>query len=90
MKTNLVYGLLLLSTFTVSLNSCRTDEMLTGTEQTQKEKIAFFERFEKEKGLSKNAASNNYALPLETPCLPTLRSFPKRKPSWKTSMERWI
>ncbi|MFP3834869.1 hypothetical protein [Chryseobacterium sp. SIMBA_028] len=42
MKTNLVYRLLLLSTLTVSLNSCRTDEMLTTTEQTQKEKIAFF------------------------------------------------
>ncbi|MFP3836301.1 hypothetical protein SCA31_25715, partial [Chryseobacterium sp. SIMBA_028] len=62
-KTNLVCGLLLLGMLTVSLNSCRTDETLTSTEQTQKEKIAFFERFETERSLSKNAASNNYALP---------------------------
>ncbi|MFP3831689.1 hypothetical protein [Chryseobacterium sp. SIMBA_028] len=79
MKTNLVYVLLLLSTLSVSLNSCRTDEMLTGTEQTQKEKIAFFERFEKERSLSKNAASNNYALPFGNSMLAYFEKYPEKK-----------
>ncbi|MFP3834878.1 hypothetical protein [Chryseobacterium sp. SIMBA_028] len=79
MKTNLVCGLLLLGMLTVSLNSCRTDEMLTSTEQTQKEKIAFFERFEKEKSLSKNAASNNYALPFGNSMLAYFEKYPEKK-----------
>ena len=79
MKKNLVYGLLLLSTLTVSLNSCRTDEMLTGTEQTQKEKIAFFERFEKEKSLSKNAGSSNYAIPFGNSMLAYFDKYPEKK-----------
>ncbi|WP_123867294.1 hypothetical protein [Chryseobacterium joostei] len=79
MKKNLVYGLLLLCTLSVSLNSCRTDEMLTGTEQTQKEKIAFFERFEKEKSLSKNASSNNYALPFRNSMLAYFEKYPEKK-----------
>ena len=79
MKKNLVYGLLLLSTLSVSLNSCRTDEMLTGTEQTQKEKIAFFERFEKEKSLSKNASSSNYALPFGNSMLAYFEKYPEKK-----------
>ncbi|PWN67678.1 hypothetical protein [Chryseobacterium oncorhynchi] len=79
MKKNLVYGLLLLSTLSVSLNSCRTDEMLTSTEQTQKEKIAFFERFEKEKSLSKNAESNNYALPFGNSMLAYFNNYPEKK-----------
>ncbi|MGU3375076.1 hypothetical protein [Chryseobacterium sp. M5A1_1a] len=79
MKKNLVYGLLLFSTLSVSLNSCRTDEMLTGTEQTQKEKIAFFERFEKEKSLSKNTESNNYALPFGNSMLAYFSNYPDKK-----------
>lgn len=83
MKKNLVYGLLLLSTLTVSLNSCRTDETLTGIEQTQKEKIAFFERFEKEKSLSKDAASNNYALPFRNSILAYFNNYPEKKTELK-------
>ncbi|WP_076351435.1 hypothetical protein [Chryseobacterium joostei] len=79
MKKNLVYGLLLLSTLSVSLNSCRTDEMLTGTEQTQKEKISFFERFEKEKSLSKNAGSSNYAIPFGNSMLAYFEKYPEKK-----------
>ncbi|WP_273006148.1 hypothetical protein [Chryseobacterium sp.] len=79
MKKNLVYGLLLLCTLSVSLNSCRTDEMLTSTEQTQKEKIAFFERFEKEKSLSKNAGSSNYALPFGNSMLAYFEKYPEKK-----------
>ncbi|MGE8431210.1 hypothetical protein [Chryseobacterium joostei] len=79
MKKNLVYGLLLLCTLSVSLNSFRTDEMLTSTEQTQKEKIAFFERFEKEKSLSKNAGSNNYALPFGNSMLAYFEKYPEKK-----------
>ncbi|MGE8433874.1 hypothetical protein [Chryseobacterium joostei] len=79
MKKNLVYGLLLFSTLSVSLNSCRTDEMLTGTEQTQKEKIAFFERFEKEKSLSKNAGSSNYAIPFGSSMLAYFSNYPEKK-----------
>ncbi|MGU3375775.1 hypothetical protein [Chryseobacterium sp. M5A1_1a] len=79
MKKNLVYGLLLLSTLSVSLNSCRTDEMLTGTEQMQKEKIAFFERFEKEKSFSKNTESNNYALPFGNSMLAYFENYPDKK-----------
>ncbi|MFP3833027.1 hypothetical protein [Chryseobacterium sp. SIMBA_028] len=84
MKKNLVYGLLLLGMLTVSLNSCRTDEMLTSTEQTQKEKIAFFERFEKERSLSKNAASNNYALPFGNSMLAYFEKYPKKKTELET------
>ncbi|WP_123838308.1 hypothetical protein [Chryseobacterium oncorhynchi] len=79
MKKNLVYGLLLLSTLSVSLNSCRTDEMLTSTEQTQKEKIAFFERFENEKSLSKNAGSNNYAIPFGNSMIAYFEKYPEKK-----------
>ncbi|MEG0927512.1 hypothetical protein [Chryseobacterium sp.] len=79
MKKNLVYGLLALATLSISLNSCRTDEMLTGTEQAQKEKIAFFERFEKEKSLSKNAESNNYALPFANSMLAYFSNYPEKK-----------
>ncbi|SHG13845.1 hypothetical protein SAMN02787073_3664 [Chryseobacterium vrystaatense] len=79
MKTNLVYGLLLLSVLFVSLNSCRTDEMLTGTEQTQKEKIVFFECFEKEKSLSKNAENNNYALPFGNSMLAYFNNYPEKR-----------
>ncbi|MFP3833145.1 hypothetical protein [Chryseobacterium sp. SIMBA_028] len=79
MKKNLVYGLLLLSTLSVSLNSCRTDEMMTGTEQAQKEKIAFFERFEMERSLSKNTESNNYALPFGSSMLAYFEKYPEKK-----------
>ncbi|MEG1320219.1 hypothetical protein [Chryseobacterium sp.] len=79
MKKNLVYGLLALATLSISLNSCRTDEMLTGTEQAQKEKIAFFERFEKERSLSKNAESNNYALPFANSMLAYFSNYPEKK-----------
>ncbi|MEG0927272.1 hypothetical protein [Chryseobacterium sp.] len=79
MKKNLVYGLLLLSTLSVSLNSCRTDEMLTGTEQTQKEKISFFERFEKEKSISKNTGSSNYAIPFGNSMLAYFEKYPEKK-----------
>ncbi|WP_284462046.1 hypothetical protein [Chryseobacterium sp.] len=79
MKINLVYGLLLLSILSVSLNSCRTDEILTDTEQTQKEKIAFFERFEKDKSFSKDASSNNYALPFGNSMLAYFSNYPDKK-----------
>ncbi|AZA77252.1 hypothetical protein EG347_06915 [Chryseobacterium sp. G0186] len=79
MKKKLVYGLLLLSTLSVSLNSCRTDEMMTSTEQAQKEKIAFFERFEKEKSLSKNTESNNYAFPFGNSMLAYFNNYPEKK-----------
>ncbi|WP_276877942.1 hypothetical protein [Chryseobacterium joostei] len=61
------------------LNSCRTDEILTDTEQTQKEKIAFFERFEKEKSLSKNAGSSNYAIPFGNSMLAYFSNYPEKK-----------
>ncbi|MGU3376184.1 hypothetical protein [Chryseobacterium sp. M5A1_1a] len=79
MMKNLVFGLLLLSTLSVSLNSCRTDEMMTSTEQTQKEKIGFFERFEQEKSLSKNTESNNYALPFGNSMLAYFDKYPDKK-----------
>ena len=79
MKKNLIFRLLLLSTLSVSLNSCRTDEMMTGTEQAQKEKIAFFERFEQEKKLSKNASSTNYALPFGNSMLAYFEKYPEKK-----------
>ncbi|PWN67098.1 hypothetical protein [Chryseobacterium oncorhynchi] len=79
MKKNLIYGLILLSTASFTLNSCRTDEMLTEAEQVQKEKIAFFERFEKEKSLSKNSSSNNYAIPFRNSMLAYFNNYPEKK-----------
>ncbi|MGU3375522.1 hypothetical protein [Chryseobacterium sp. M5A1_1a] len=79
MKKNLIFGLILLSTASFTLNSCRTDEMISSTEQTQKEKIAFFERFEKEKSLSKNRESNNYALPFGNSMLAYFENYPDKK-----------
>ncbi|MGU3374991.1 hypothetical protein [Chryseobacterium sp. M5A1_1a] len=79
MKKNLIFRLLLLGMFSMSLNSCRTDEIITSTEQLQKEKIAFFERFEQEKKLSKNTESNNYALPFGNSMLAYFDKYPDKK-----------
>ncbi|AZA77814.1 hypothetical protein EG347_09935 [Chryseobacterium sp. G0186] len=79
MKKNLIFRLLLLGMLSISLNSCRTDEMISSTEQTQKEKIAFFARFEQEKSLSKNAESNNYALPFGNSMLAYFDKYPDKK-----------
>ncbi|SHG74681.1 hypothetical protein [Chryseobacterium vrystaatense] len=79
MMKNLVPRLLLLMMIFVSLNSCRTDEMASTTEQTQKEKIAFFARFENENILSKNATSSNYAIPFGNSMLAYFKNYPEKK-----------
>ncbi|AZA77837.1 hypothetical protein EG347_10055 [Chryseobacterium sp. G0186] len=53
--------------------------MMIGTEQTQKEKIAFFERFEKEKSFSKNTQSNNYAVPFRNSMLAYFDNYPEKR-----------
>ncbi|PWN61459.1 hypothetical protein [Chryseobacterium oncorhynchi] len=79
MKKNLVYRLLLFCTLSVSLNSCRTDEILAGTEHTEKERIVFFERFEKERSLSRNTDSNNYAVPFGNSILAYFEKYPEKR-----------
>lgn len=78
MMKNLVTRLLLLMTVSVSFNSCRTDEIIITTEQTQKEKIAFFERFEKDQTLSRNV-SPNYAVPFGNSMLAFFKNYPEKK-----------
>lgn len=78
MKKKIIYQLILLSTLSISIHSCRTDEMMATTEQTQKEKIALFERFERERNLAKSSVSN-YAIPFGYSMLAYFNNYPEKK-----------
>ncbi|MCJ7933131.1 MAG: hypothetical protein MUW56_05715 [Chryseobacterium sp.] len=58
----MISQLLFLIALVTFLHSCRTDEITHTTEETQQEKISFFEKFEKNLALSKSTETN-YAKP---------------------------
>lgn len=78
MKKNFIFRLLLPLILFISLHSCRTDESVTAEEQTQKEKIAFFERFEKNRALLRNA-SGNYAIPFGQSIMAYFEKYPEKR-----------